>query len=90
MELSALFVLYAIILVGIVAALLPLTIKQMRSGKNPSGGATAAFGVIDDLFHLSAAETREAAEVREEARAPMPSADDKPFDGTTITINVTK
>lgn len=90
MDMSTLFVLYAVIIVVIIAVLIPFSIKQMRSGKKPSGGVSAAFGVIDDLFHPSAAETREASEARQEAIAPMPSADDKPFDDGRITINVTK
>ncbi|HLP23410.1 MAG TPA: hypothetical protein VK139_05150 [Microbacteriaceae bacterium] len=61
-----------------------------RSGSNRrhGGGGMAAFGVIDDLFHPSAKETRIIQEEQFIARAPMPSPHDKPFDGKRIRIEL--
>ena len=68
----------------------PAQRRYKKSGKRPSGGAAGAFAVLDELFHPSARESRIVAEEQAEARAPMPSADDKPFDDNKITITVPK
>jgi hypothetical protein len=64
----------------------PAQRRYKKLGKKPSGGAAGAFAVMDELFHPSARESRIVAEEQAEARAPMPSADDKPFDENRIVL----
>lgn len=66
----------------------PAQRRYKKLGKKPSGGAASAFAVMDELFHPSARESRIVAEEQAEARAPMPSADDKPFDENRIVITL--
>lgn len=66
----------------------PAQRRYKKLGKKPSGGAAGAFAVMDELFHPSARESRIVAEEQAEARAPMPSADDKPFDENRIVITL--
>ena len=66
----------------------PAQRRNKKLGKKPSGGAAGAFAVMDELFHPSARESRIVAEEQAEARAPMPSADDKPFDDNRIVITL--
>lgn len=72
----------------IVAVSYPAQRRYKKSGKRPSGGAAGAFAVMDEIFHPSARETRIVMEEQAEARAPMPSADDKPFDENRILITL--
>ena len=79
--------------VGVIALMIfvisyPAQRRNKKLGKKPSGGATGAFAVMDELFHPSARDTRIVAEEQAEARAPMPSADDKPFDDNRIVITL--
>lgn len=66
----------------------PAQRRYKKLGKKPSGGAAGAFAVMDELFHPSARESRIVVEEQAEARAPMPSADDKPFDENRIVITL--
>lgn len=82
-----------LIWVGIIALVIfvisyPAQRRYKKLGKKPSGGAAGAFAVMDELFHPSARESRIVAEEQAEARAPMPSADDKPFDDNRIVITL--
>ena len=79
--------------VGVIALMIfvisyPAQRRNKKLGKKPSGGAAGAFAVMDELFHPSARESRIVAEEQAEARAPMPSADDKPFDDKRIVITL--
>ncbi|MDH6208050.1 hypothetical protein [Aurantimicrobium minutum] len=79
--------------VGVIALMIfvisyPAQRRNKKLGKKPSGGAAGAFAVMDELFHPSARESRIVAEEQAEARAPMPSADDKPFDDNRIVITL--
>ncbi|MDF9809886.1 hypothetical protein M2116_000836 [Aurantimicrobium minutum] len=79
--------------VGVIALMIfvisyPAQRRNKKLGKKPSGGAAGAFAVMDELFHPSARESRIVAEEQAEARAPMPSADDKPFDENRIVITL--
>ena len=79
--------------VGVVALMIfvisyPAQRRYKKLGKKPSGGAAGAFAVMDELFHPSARESRIVAEEQAEARAPMPSADDKTFDENRIVITL--
>ncbi|BDU10249.1 hypothetical protein AINA4_01700 [Aurantimicrobium sp. INA4] len=79
--------------VGVIALVIfvisyPAQRRYKKLGKKPSGGAAGAFAVMDELFHPSAREPRIVAEEQAEARAPMPSADDKPFDDNRIVITL--
>ena len=77
-----------IVLLIIFIVSFPAQRRYKKSGKKPSGGAAGAFAVLDELFHPSARESRIVAEEQAEARAPMPSADDKPFDNNRIVITL--
>ncbi|AWR20803.1 hypothetical protein AURMO_00184 [Aurantimicrobium photophilum] len=77
----------AIVLVIFVVSY-PAQRRFKKTGRRPSGGAAGAFAVMDELFHPSARESRIVAEEQAEARAPMPSADDKPFDENRIVITL--
>lgn len=79
-----------LVLLVIFVVSFPAQRRYKKSGKRPSGGAAGAFAVLDELFHPSARESRIVAEEQAEARAPIPSADDKPFDENKITITVPK
>ena len=79
--------------VGVIALMIfvisyPAQRRNKKLGKKPSGGAAGAFAVMDELFHPSARESRIVAEEQAEARAPMPSADDKPFEDNRIVITL--
>ena len=79
--------------VGVIALMIfvisyPAQRRNKKLGKKPSGGAAGASAVMDELFHPSARESRIVAEEQAEARAPMPSADDKPFDDNRIVITL--
>ena len=79
--------------VGVIALMIfvisyPAQRRNKKLGKKPSGGAAGAFAVMDELFHPSARESRIVAEEQAEARAPMTSADDKPFDDNRIVITL--
>ena len=88
MSLSELLIWVGVIALVIVAVSYPAQRRYKKSGKRPSGGAAGAFAVLDELFHPSAREHRIVMEEQAEARAPMPSADDKPFDENRITITL--
>ncbi|MEG0028242.1 MAG: hypothetical protein RR713_02605 [Aurantimicrobium sp.] len=79
--------------VGVIALMIfvisyPAQRRNKKLGKKPSGGAAGAFAVMDELFLPSARESRIVAEEQAEASAPMPSADDKPFDDNRIVITL--
>lgn len=76
------------ILIVIVAVAYPAQRRYKKSGKKPSGGGAGAFAVMDEIFHPSSREHRIVMEEQAEARAPVPSADDKPFDENRITITL--
>jgi hypothetical protein len=88
MSLSELLIWVGVIALVIVAVSYPAQRRYKKSGKRPSGGAAGAFAVMDEIFHPSARETRIVMEEQAEARAPMPSADDKPFDENRIVITL--
>lgn len=88
MSLSELLIWVGVITLVIVAVSYPAQRRYKKSGKRPSGGAAGAFAVMDEIFHPSARETRIVMEEQAEARAPMPSADDKPFDENRIVITL--
>jgi hypothetical protein len=90
MSLQELLMWVGLVLLIIFVVSYPAQRRYKKSGKRPSGGAAGAFAVLDELFHPSARESRIVAEEQAEARAPMPSADDKPFDDNKITITVPK
>ena len=86
MSLSELLIWVGAIVLVVFVVSYPAQRRYKKSGKKPSGGAAGAFAVMDELFHPSARESRIVAEEQAEARAPMPSADDKPFDENRIVI----
>ena len=86
MSLSELLIWVGAIVLVVFVVSYPAQRRYKKSGKKPSGGAAGAFAVLDELFHPSARESRIVAEEQAEARAPMPSADDKPFDENRIVI----
>ncbi len=88
MSLSELLIWVGVIALVIVAVSYPAQRRYKKSGKRPSGGAAGAFAVMDEIFHPSARETRIVMEEQAEARAPMPAADDKPFDENRIVITL--
>jgi hypothetical protein len=88
MSLSELLIWVGVIALVIVAVSYPAQRRYKKNGKKPSGGAAGAFAVMDEIFHPSARETRIVMEEQAEARAPMPSADDKPFDDNRIVITL--
>lgn len=88
MSLSELLIWVGVIALVIFVISYPAQRRYKKLGKKPSGGAAGAFAVIDELFHPSARESRIVAEEQAEARAPMPSADDKPFDDNRIVITL--
>lgn len=88
MSLSELLIWVGVIALVILAVSYPAQRRYKKSGKRPSGGAAGAFAVMDEIFHPSARETRIVMEEQAEARAPMPSADDKPFDENRIVITL--
>jgi hypothetical protein len=90
MSLQELLMWVGLVLLVIFIVSYPAQRRYKETGTKPSGGAAGAFAVLDELFHPSARESRIVAEEQAEARAPMPSADDKPFDGNKITITVPK
>lgn len=88
MSLSELLIWVGFIALVIFVISYPAQRRYKKLGKKPSGGAAGAFAVMDELFHPSARESRIVAEEQAEARAPMPSADDKPFDDNHIVITI--
>ncbi len=88
MSLSELLTWVGVIALVIFVISYPAQRRYKKLGKKPSGGAAGAFAVMDELFHPSARDTRIVAEEQAEARAPLPAADDKPFDGNKITITL--
>jgi len=88
MSLSELLIWVGAIALPIFVLSYPAQRRYKKSGKKPSGGAAGSFAVMDELFHPSARESRIVAEEQAEARAPMPSADDKPYDDNKITISL--
>lgn len=88
MSLSELLIWVGFIALVIFVISYPAQRRYKKLGKKPSGGAAGAFAVMDELFHPSARESRIIAEEQAEARAPMPSADDKPFDDNRIVITL--
>ena len=88
MSLSELLIWVGVIALMIFVISYPAQRRNKKLGKKPSGGAAGAFAVMDELFHPSARESRIVAEEQAEARAPMPSADDKPFDDNRIVITL--
>ncbi len=88
MSLSELLTWFGLIALKIFVISYPAQRRYKKLGKKPSGGAAGAFAVMDELFHPSARESRIVAEEQAEARAPMPSADDKPFDDNRIVITL--
>ncbi|MDH6410475.1 hypothetical protein M2114_001415 [Aurantimicrobium minutum] len=88
MSLSELLIWVGVIALVIFVISYPAQRRNKKLGKKPSGGAAGAFAVMDELFHPSARESRIVAEEQAEARAPMPSADDKPFDDNRIVITL--
>ena len=88
MSLSELLIWVGFIALVIFVISYPAQRRYKKLGKKPSGGAAGAFAVMDELFHPSARESRIVAEEQAEARAPMPSADDKPFDDNRIVITL--
>ena len=88
MSLSELLIWVGVIALVIFVVSYPAQRRYKKSGKRPSGGAAGAFAVMDEIFHPSARETRIVMEEQAEARAPMPSADDKPFDENRIVITL--
>ena len=77
-----------IVLLVIFVVSYPAQRRYKKNGTKPSGGAVGAFAVMDEIFHPSSREHRIVMEEQAEARAPMPSADDKPFDENRITITL--
>ena len=88
MSLPELLIWVGVTALVIVAVSSPAQRRYKKSGKRPSGGAAGAFAVMDEIFHPSARETRIMMEEQAEARAPMPSADDEPFDENRIVITL--
>ncbi|WP_162532623.1 hypothetical protein [Aurantimicrobium photophilum] len=88
MSLSELLMWVGAIVLVIFVVSYPAQRRFKKTGRRPSGGAAGAFAVMDELFHPSARESRIVAEEQAEARAPMPSADDKPFDENRIVITL--
>lgn len=88
MSLTGLLIWVGFIALVIFVISYPAQRRYKKLGKKPSGGAAGAFAVMDELFHPSARESRIVAEEQAEARAPMPSADDKPFDENRIVITL--
>lgn len=88
MSLSELLIWVGFIALVIFVISYPAQRRYKKLGKKPSGGAAGAFAVMDELFHPSARESRIVAEEQAEARATMPSADDKPFDDNRIVITL--
>lgn len=88
MSLSELLTWVGVIALVIFVVSYPAQRRYKQLGKKPSGGAAGAFAVMDELFHPSAREHRIVMEEQAEARAPMPSADDKPFDENRIVITL--
>ena len=88
MELTELLLWIAGIALLIAVVAYPAQWRYKKMGTKPSGGAAGAFAVLDELFHPSAREHRIVMEEQAEARAPMPSADDKPFDENRIVITL--
>jgi hypothetical protein len=88
MSLSELLTWVGVIALVIFVISYPAQRRYKKLGKKPSGGAAGAFAVMDELFHPSAREHRIVMEEQAEARAPMPSADDKPFDENRIVITL--
>jgi hypothetical protein len=88
MSLSELVMWVGIVLLVIFVVSYPAQRRYKKNGKKPSGGAAGAFAVMDEIFHPSAREHRIVMEEQAEARAPMPSADDKPFDENRIVITL--
>lgn len=64
-----------------------LSAIRQRKNERPSGAASGALGVMDEIFHPNAYEASIIMESQNEAGAPAPSPEDKPFNGKiTITI----
>ena len=86
--LSELLIWVGVVLLIILIVSYPAQRRYRKSGKRPSGGATGAFAVLDEIFHPSSREHRIVGEEQAEARAPMPSPEGKPFDDNRIVINL--
>ena len=77
------------IITAVCLATFAVSIPAMRRRKNerPSGAASGMLGVMDEIFHPNAYEASIIMESQNEAGAPAPSPEDKPFNGKiTITI----
>jgi hypothetical protein len=86
--LSELLIWVGVVLLVILVLSYPAQRRFKKSGKRPSGGAAGAFAVLDEIFHPSSREHRIAMEEQAEARAPMPSPEDKPFGENRIVIKL--
>jgi hypothetical protein len=86
--LSELLIWVGVVLLVILVLSYPAQRRFKKSGKRPSGGAAGAFAVLDEVFHPSSREHRIAMEEQAEARAPMPSPEDKPFGENRIIIKL--
>jgi hypothetical protein len=56
--------------------------------KKRGASMAAAFGVLEDIFHSSGHNAAMIREEQAEARKPMPSPEDKGFDGVKIVIQL--
>lgn len=56
--------------------------------KKRGASMSAAFGVLEEIFHPSGHNAAVIREEQAEARKPMPSPEDKGFDGVKIVIQL--
>lgn len=72
-----------LLIVGMAVVLLVVLgvkeVKDKRAGKRPSGSASSALGLMDEMFRPNAAATSLIVEEQREAIVPIPAPEDKPF-----------